>query len=416
MTPATRLWHPFASMGAVDGAELVIARGEGSRVWDADGREYIDATAALWYANVGHGRAELADAAAEQMQKLAAYSTFGDFANEPAKELADRVAAIAPIDDAAVFFCSGGSDAVDSAGKIARRYWSLLGQPERQVIVSRRFAYHGVNAYGTSLGGMPANQEGFGTLVEDVLVVGEDDPAELAAALDDLGPRAAAFIGEPVIGAGGIVPPPAGYWPEVERILRERDVLFISDEVICGFGRLGPWFGCERYGVKPDLIVCAKGITSGYVPLGAVIASGRVREPFWAKGAPPFRHGYTYSGHATACAVALANLDIIEREGLRDRVREAESILAEALGAVAGSAGVKEVRHAGLLGTIELTPQLLADRPPAPDEVMLAARKNGVLTRVLRGTGFQISPAFVTNDDELRTIVSVIADAVAAAA
>jgi adenosylmethionine-8-amino-7-oxononanoate aminotransferase len=416
MTPATRLWHPFASMGAVDGAELVIARGEGSRVWDADGREYIDATAALWYANVGHGRAELADAAAEQMQKLAAYSTFGDFANEPAKELADRVAAIAPIDDAAVFFCSGGSDAVDSAGKIARRYWSLLGQPERQVIVSRRFAYHGVNAYGNSLGGMPANQEGFGTLVEDVLVVGEDDPAELAAALDDLGPRAAAFIGEPVIGAGGIVPPPAGYWPEVERILRERDVLFISDEVICGFGRLGPWFGCERYGVKPDLIVCAKGITSGYVPLGAVIASGRVREPFWAKGAPPFRHGYTYSGHATACAVALANLDIIEREGLRDRVREAESILAEALGAVAGSAGVKEVRHAGLLGTIELTPQLLADRPPAPDEVMLAARKNGVLTRVLRGTGFQISPAFVTNDDELRTIVSVIADAVAAAA
>jgi adenosylmethionine-8-amino-7-oxononanoate aminotransferase len=245
-----------------------------------------------------------------------------------------------------------------------------------------------------------------------VLVVDDDDPAALAAALDDLGPRAAAFIGEPVIGAGGIIPPPDGYWPEVERILRERDVLFVSDEVICGFGRLGPWFGFERYGVTPDLVTCAKGITSGYVPLGAVIVSGRIRQHFWAKGAPPFRHGYTYSGHPTACAVALANLDIIEREGLRDRVREGEAVLAEALEAVAGQAGVKEVRHAGLLGTIELTPELLADRPTAADEVMLAARKNGVLTRVLRGTGFQISPAFVTPGEELRTIVSVIAGAV----
>jgi adenosylmethionine-8-amino-7-oxononanoate aminotransferase len=408
----TRLWHPFAAMGAVDGRELVIARGEGARVWDADGREYLDATAALWFANVGHGRAELAAAAAQQMKTLAAHHTFGDFANEPALALAERVAALAPMEDAAVFFGSGGSDAVDTAGKIARRYWSLLGQPERQVIVSRQFAYHGVNAYGTSLGGIAANREGFGTLVEDVLVVADDDPAALAAALDELGPRAAAFIGEPVIGAGGVIPPPDGYWPEVERILRERDVLFIADEVICGFGRLGTWFGVERYGVTPDMITAAKGITSGYIPLGAVIASGRVRAPFWAKGGPPFRHGYTYSGHATACAVALANLDIIEREGLLDRVRAGEAVLAEALEAVADKPGVGEVRHAGLLGTIELAPDLLAERPTAADEVALAARRNGVLTRVLRGVAFQLSPAFVSTDDELRTMVASVAAAV----
>jgi adenosylmethionine-8-amino-7-oxononanoate aminotransferase len=412
MAAGTRLWHPFAAMGAVDGAELVITRGEGARVWDAVGREYLDATAGLWFANVGHGRAELAEAAAAQMRRLAAHHTFGDFANEPARELAERVAAIAPLDDAAVFFGSGGSDAVDTAGKIARRYWSLLSRPERQVIVSRRFAYHGVNAYGTSLGGIAANREGFGALVEDVLVVADDDPAELEAALDELGPRAAAFIGEPVIGAGGVIPPPEGYWPEVERILRERDVLFIADEVICGFGRLGTWFGVERYGVVPDLITCAKGITSGYVPLGAVIASGKVREPFWAEGAPPFRHGYTYSGHAAACAVALANLELIEREGLRDRVREAEPVLAEALAAVAGRPGVGEVRHAGLLGAIELDARLLAERPAAADEVMAAARRNGVLTRVLRGVAFQFSPAFVATDDELRTMVGVVADAI----
>src|SRR5262245_3610935 len=303
-------------MAAVDGAEFVIARGEGALVWDVDGREYLDATAGLWFANVGHGRAEIAAAAAEQMTLLAAHHTFGDVANEPARELADRVAALAPLDDAAVFFGSGGSDAVDTAGKIARRYWSLLGQPERQVILSRQFGYHGMHAYGTSLGGIAANQEGLGTLVEGVLVVPNDDPDELEAALDRLGSRAAAFIGEPVIGAGGVIPPPDGYWPAVERILRERGVLFIADEVICGFGRLGRWFGVERYGVTPDLITCAKGLTSGYMPLGAVIASGQVRAPFWEHGAPPFRHGYTYSGHAAACAVGLANLDILEREGL----------------------------------------------------------------------------------------------------
>jgi putrescine aminotransferase len=408
----TRLWHPFASMGAVDGNELVLVRGEGVRVWDADGREYLDGTAGLWFANVGHGRSEIAAAAALQMSTLAAHHTFGDVANEPARALAERIAELSPLDDPAVFFGSGGSDAVDTAGKIARRYWSLLGQPERRVIVSRRFAYHGMHAYGTSLGGIAANQEGLGTLVGDVLVVPHDDPAALAEALDELGGSAAAFIGEPVIGAGGVIPPPDGYWPEVERILRERDVLFIGDEVICGFGRLGTWFGADRYDVRPDMITCAKGITSGYLPLGAVIASGKVRAPFWAEGAPPFRHGYTYSGHATACAVGLANLDVIEREGLLARVQDLEPVLAAALADVASLAGVAEVRCVGLLGAIELEPDLLAARPTLADEVAVASRANGVLTRGLRGTALQLSPPFVSEPDELRAMVAGIASAV----
>ena len=222
MVPGTRLWHPFAAMSDVDGGEFVLVRGEGARVWDVDGTEYLDAIGGLWFAAVGHGRAEIADAVAEQMRSLAAFHTFADLANAPALALAERVAALAPMDDAVVFLTSGGSESVDTAGKIARRYWSLVGEPERRVIVSRRHAYHGMAAYGTSLAGIPANVEGLGTLVDDVLVVPHDDAAAVADALDGLGGRAAAFIGEPVIGAGGVIPPPEGYWTEVERICRER--------------------------------------------------------------------------------------------------------------------------------------------------------------------------------------------------
>jgi adenosylmethionine-8-amino-7-oxononanoate aminotransferase len=408
----TRFWHPFAAMGAVAGAEFVIVRGEGVRVWDDQGSEYLDATAGLWFANVGHGRRELGATAADQMERLAAFHTFGDYANEPAIALAERVAALAPVEDGATFFCSGGSDAVDTAGKIVRRYWSLLGQPDRQVIVSRQFAYHGMNAYGTSLGGIPANAEGLGTLVGDTLVVPHDDPGALAAALDELGPRAAAFIAEPVIGAGGVIPPPPGYWSQVQEILRERDVLFISDEVISGFGRLGSWFGAERYGVRPDLVTFAKGITSGYIPLGGVVVSGRVRAPFWERGTPPFRHGYTYSGHATACAVGLTNLELIERERLIDRVRALEPVLTQALAPIAEVEGVAGVRGAGLLGAIELEPALLERHPTLGDEVARAARRRGVLTRVLRGVALQLSPAFVAEQSELEAMVEGLAGAI----
>jgi putrescine---pyruvate transaminase len=413
-TTGTRLWHPFAAMGKVDGHELVIARGDGARVWDVDGNEYIDATAGLWFANVGHGRVEIADAVGAQLRTLAAHHVFGDHANEPALELADRVAGLAPVEDPAVFFGSGGGEAVDTAAKIVRRYWALQGQPERTVIVSRRFAYHGTNAYGTSLSGIPAVRDGYGKLVEDVAEVAHDDPAALENVLDDLGPRAAAFVGEPMIGAGGVIPPVDGYWPEVERICRERGVLLVADEVISGFGRLGRWFGCERYGFTPDLMTCAKGISSGYVPLSAVVVSGRVRAPFWREDAAPFIHGGTYAAHPGACVAALVNLDILERERLVERVAALEPVLAAALEPLRSLPGVADVRTAGLAGGVELDADLLAAHPAAGAAIVLAARRRGVLTRLLRGVTLQISPPFVVTEDELGAIAAAIEAALGA--
>ena len=412
MSPAgTRLWHPFSAMGKVDGHELVLARGEGSRVWDVDGNEYLDATAGLWFANVGHGRAEIADAVGAQLRTLAAHHIFGDHANEPALELASRVADLAPVEDAAVFFGSSGGEAVDTAAKIARRYWALVGEPERTVIVSRSFAYHGTNAYGTSLSGIPAVRDGYGTLIEDVAEVPYDDPAGLARTLDELDGRVAAFVGEPVIGAGGVIPPPEGYWPEVERICRERDVLLIADEVISGFGRLGRWFGCERYGFTPDLMTCAKGISSGYVPLGAVVVAGRVREPFWQADAAPFVHGGTYAGHPGACVAALTNLDILERERLVERVATLEPVLAGLVEPLRGLPGVADVRTAGLAAGVELDPALLARSPGAGAAVVAAARRQGVVTRLLRGVALQISPPFVVTEAELEQIAGAVSSA-----
>ena len=402
-------------MAKVDGHELVLTRGEGARVWDTSGREYVDATAGLWFANVGHGRAEIADAVAVQLRTLASHHVFGDHANEPALELAARLADLAPIEDAAVFFGTGGGEAVDAAAKIARRYWALVGQPQRTVLVSRRFAYHGTNAYGTSLSGIPAVRDGYGTLVGDVVEVAHDDPSALATALDELGDRAAAFIGEPMIGAGGVIPPPDGYWPEIERICRERGVLLISDEVISGFGRLGEWFGCERYEFTPDLMTCAKGVSSGYVPLSAVIASGRVREPFWRESAAPFLHGGTYAGHPGACVAGLVNLDILEREDLIGRVRELEPVLGDLVETLRGEEGVADVRSAGLAAAVELDADLVAANPTAPMAAVVAARGRGVLTRALRGVALQVSPPFVVSEDELATIVEGVRAGVRAA-
>ena len=406
---STRLWHPFAAMGKVDGHELVLTRGNGSRIWDAEGNEYVDATAGLWFCNVGHGRGEIADAVAAQLRLLAAHHVFGDHANQPALELAGRLANLAPVEDAAVFFGTGGGEAVETAAKIVRRYWALQGQPERTVIVSRRFAYHGTNAYGTSLSGIPAVRDGYGTLVSDVAEVAHDDAADLERALDELGDRAAAFLGEPMIGAGGAIPAPDGYWQTVERICRDRGVLLVADEVISGFGRLGRWFGCERYGFTPDLMTCAKGISSGYVPLGAVVVAGHVREPFWRDDAAPFVHGGTYAGHPAACVAGLVNLDILERERLVERVATLEPVLSRMLAPLGDLPGVGGVRSVGLAGAVELDAALLAEHPAAGAAVVLAARKHGVLTRLLRGVALQVSPPFVVTEDELAKVVDAIA-------
>ena len=407
------LWHPFADMATVKDDELVLVRGRGARVWDEAGREYVDAKAGLWYSAIGHGRAEIGDAAAAQMRQLEAYDTFAGTANRPALELAERVSGLAPMEGAAVFFTTGGSDAVDTAGKLALRYWSAVGSPDKRIIVHRERSYHGMNAYGTSLAGIPGNLEGFGTLVPETEGVNENDTDALEQLFSDHGERIAAFIGEPVIGAGGIFHPTAGYWDRVQELCRRHDVLLIADEVICGFGRLGTWFGCHRFGITPDLVTCAKGLTSGYLPLGAVLASQRVQEPFFTTpGAAMFRHGYTYSGHPAACAAGLANLDVIERENLVERVAQLEGVLAGAVEPLREQPLVSDVRSGvGLLAAVEIAPDARAADPSLIDRLVAACRERGVLTRGLAGHSLQISPPFVISEQEISTIAAVFADA-----
>ena len=414
------LWNGFANMASLAGQAVTIERGEGVTVFDTAGRPYLDAIASLWYSNVGLGRAELAVAATAQMARLAAYQTFEPLANPPAEALARRVADIAPVPDARVFFTpGGGSDAVDSAGKLARAYWRAAGRPGKQVIVSRSHAYHGMNAYGTTLGGIPANTEPFGELVTRVEHVPWDDAAALEKLIGELGAdRVAAFFCEPVVGAGGVYPPPEGYLEQVRDICRRHEVLFVADEVITGFGRLGAWFGSGRFALDPDMITTAKGLTSGYLPLGALIVSGRVAEPFWRPGSTEvFRHGYTYSAHPTACAVGLANLDLIERERLVERVAELEPVLADTLKPLAGHELVSEVRAGtGLLAAVEIAPQARAEDPGLGPRLVTGIRERGVITRLLRGVALQISPPFVITAAQIQQIAETFAAELDAAA
>jgi adenosylmethionine-8-amino-7-oxononanoate aminotransferase len=396
-------------MAAVEGREVVIDSGEGAWVTDTSGKRYLDGSAGLWYCNVGHGRGELATVAERQMRRLAAYQTFDVMANTPALELAERIGELAPLGpESAAFFTVGGSDAIDSAAKIARRYWITAGEPQRKVIISRDGGYHGMNAYGTSLAGIEANASGWGPLVNEVVQIPHDSLDALDQVLSTQGSEVAAFIGEPVQGAGGVRPPADGYWQGVNDLCRQYDVLLIVDEVVTGFGRVGQWFGCDRYGIEPDMITVAKGITSGYMPLGAVIANKRVKDLLWSEAAGVFRHGYTYSGHPTACAVALENLNIIERENLIERVAELEPVLREQLSPLAEHPAVAEVRTAGLLTGVELSEQARTTHPALVDEITQQARQRGVLIRNLIGKTLQISPPFVINSDEIKMLAEVI--------
>jgi len=410
----TRLWHPFADMGSVRTAELVIERGEDVWVWDREGRRYLDATASLWYANVGHGRLEIAEAVAAQMARLEAYSAFGDFANEPALELAETLADLAPM-PARVFLVSGGGDAIDTAAKLARRYWFELGEPERTVLVSRQAGYHGTHGFGTALAGIPANREGFGPQVE-TLQVSRDSLEALEAEIERVGvQRVAAVFVEPVIGAGGVYPPLPGYLEGLAALCERTGVLLVVDSVICGFGRLGTWFGIERWDVEQAMIVFAKGVTSGYLPLGGVVVSEQVAAPFWrAPGGPVLRHGPTYSAHATCCAAALANIALLGRGGLLERGRQLERPLLDALAPLASHETVAEVRGGlGLMAAVELTGELLERQPDAAARVTRYARDHGVLVRPL-GTAIAVSPPLTVTEQHFALIAEAIDHGLAA--
>ena len=410
-TMTTAYWHPFADMGAVSHAELLIERGEGVHVFDAEGKRFLDATASLWYANLGHGRADIARAVADQMQRLAAYQTFGDFANQPSNALAARLAALAPMDDAKVFLGSGGGDAIDTAAKIARRHWALRGRPERVHIVSRTNGYHGTHAFGTSIGGIEANTSNWGPLVPHTSAVAFDSLPALEQEILRVGPEhVAAFFCEPVIGAGGVHLPPEGYIEGVADLCAEHGILLVIDSVICAFGRLGTWFGIERWSeVRPDMITFAKGVTSGYLPLGGVVASGEVAAPFFAEpGGPMLRHGATYAGHPTCCAAALAVLDAYEAEGLIGRGQELERPLLDALAPLAEHPAVGEVRAGlGLLGAVALSDEAFAADPGAVAKVAGGARAAGVLVRpLLRGVA--VSPPLIVDESHLEEIAAAI--------
>jgi putrescine---pyruvate transaminase len=411
MPADTRLWHPFADMHAVRGNEFVIARGDGAVVWDEDGKEYIDGTASLWNVNVGHGRTEIVEAAMAQMRELASYQVFGVFANRPALDLAERLASLAPLDDPRIFLGSGGGDAIDTAAKLARRYFAAIGQPDRTHLISRTQGYHGTHGMGTSIGGIPANREGIGPIDPDVSVVAYDSVDALEAEIARVGAdRVAAVFVEPVIGAGGVLLPPPGYIEGVAALCERTGVLFVCDSVIAGFGRLGSWFGIERFGVRPDLLTFAKGVTSGYLPLGGVVVGAKVAAPFWDEGAW-FRHGPTYSGHPTVCAAALANLDIMEREGLLERGNELEGEMAAALAPLADHALVGEIRAGiGALGAVAFSRDAMAEAPDLAQRTFAAARDRGVLVRGL-ADAVALSPPLVITREQVDRAAEVIGDA-----
>jgi adenosylmethionine-8-amino-7-oxononanoate aminotransferase len=408
-TTGGALWQPQAQMSTAPANRVTIVGGEGAWIETDQGVRLLDATAGLWHANIGHGRESLAMAAAAQMRKLETYHTFGTFVNDQAVALADRVAGLSPIEDAKVFWVSGGSDAIDTAAKLARRFWQLQGQTNKRIIVSREWAYHGLHGFGTSIGGIPYNREGYGSesLIPETARVPANDADALEAEILRLGPdRVAAVFAEPIIGTGGVILPAPGYLQRVEQICEEYDVLFVADEVITGFGRTGAMFATGLFDLHPDMIVMAKGITSGYAPLGGVLIGPRVWEPFFADGAPIFRHGVTYSGHATACAVAQANLDVLESEQLVARVATLAPVLEQTMEPLAKHPLVTEVRTGiGLLAGVQLAPEVDAAA------IARACLEQQVVVRIITNNTIQISPPFVIEEGELWRITGAIAAA-----
>lgn len=337
--------HPFTDhAGLASRGARVITRADNIYVWDSEGAKILDAMSGLWCVNAGYGRKELADAAYQQMMTLPFYNSFFNTTNVPAVQLATKLASLAPKVGGRsfehVFFSSSGSESNDTNVRMVRRYWDLLGQPQRKVIISRNNAYHGSTMAGASLGGMSGMHAQGDLPIPNITHIEQPHhwenglPGETKA---DFGLRAArwleakilevgadkvaAFIAEPVQGAGGVIIPPETYWPEIQRIVDQYGILLISDEVICAFGRLGHWFAYEKFGYRPDLVTFAKGVTSGYIPLGGVMVGDRVAKVLIEQGGE-FNHGYTYSGHPVACAVALANLELMERENLVGRVKD----------------------------------------------------------------------------------------------
>jgi adenosylmethionine-8-amino-7-oxononanoate aminotransferase len=429
------LMHPVSNLRSLrDHGPLVMVHGEGVHLWDSEGKRYIDAFSGLWNVNVGHGRAELADAAAAQIHEVAFVPTFFGLASPPPIELAARLAELFPDPLNHFQFTSGGAESNETALKIARYYWWLKGQPEKVKILSRRMAYHGIAMGALAATGIPTYHEGFGPQVPGFVhltppyqyrhgegMSEEEFVAALVRELEETIAREgadtiAAMIGEPVQGAGGVVVPPESYWAAIAPVLREHNILLIFDEVICGFGRTGTMFGMQQYGVTPDIVSFAKGVTSGYIPLGGVGTSDDV----WDVLSTPdrmFMHGFTYSGHPVACAVALPNLDIIEREDLPgNAARGGAYLLNELHSRLDNHPHVGNVRGKGFMLFVELVADKATKAKFDPafnlgGKLTKATRERGIVVRPVND-GIAMAPPLISRQEDLDQIADAIEGAI----
>jgi len=416
--------HPFTDFKSLHAkGSRVIVRAEGVYLYDSDGNRILDGMAGLWCVNLGYGRRELAEAAYRQMLELPYYNSFFQTAHPPAIELARQLVDLTPPQFNRVFFTGSGSEGNDTVVRLVRRYWDLQGQPGRRVIISRVNAYHGSTMAGASLGGMAFMHEQGGLPIPDIVHVaqpywygegGDRSPAEfgleaaraLERKIEELGAdRVAAFIGEPIQGAGGVIIPPDSYWPEVQRICDRHGILLVADEVICGFGRTGHWFGSDLYGIRPDLMTLAKGLSSGYLPIGGVMVADRVADVLIDRGGE-FAHGYTYSGHPVACAVASVNLTLLQQEKLVERTRdEMGPYLAAKWRQLAEHPLVGEARSIGLIGALELvrdkaTRSFFDKRGEVGTICRDYCFRNGLIMRAVRDTMI-ISPPLVISREQV---------------
>jgi len=430
---AAHFLHPFTDFqGLASKGSRIIERGQGIYLWDTDGHRILDAMSGLWCVNVGYGQQALIDAATRQLGTLPFYNAFFQTATPPAIELAEQLADVAPPGFEHVFFAGSGSEGNDTIVRMVRRYWDLLGQPSRQVIISRDNAYHGSTMAGASLGGMSGMHAQGGLPIPGITHIGQPywwehgrpqgmtrDAFGIVAAgwleqrILETGPEhVAAFIGEPVQGAGGVIIPPATYWPEIQRICRKYGVLIVSDEVICGFGRTGRWFGCETQGFMPDLMTFAKGVTSGYVPLGGVLVGERVARVLIDQGGE-FQHGYTYSGHPVACAVGLANVKLVRSLKLVEHVHDdVGPYLAACYARLAEHPLVGDAETCGLMAALLLVKDKARGTPFADDvEIGMACRAHcfaqGVIMRAV-GDRMIIAPPLVITREQVDEMVALI--------
>ncbi|TAK84220.1 MAG: aspartate aminotransferase family protein [Aquabacterium sp.] len=433
---AAHFLHPFTDFKALAAkGSRIITKADNIYLWDSEGLKLFDAMSGLWCVNVGYGQKALIDAATQQLTTLPFYNSFFQTTTPPAIALAHKLAQLSPPGFEHVFFTGSGSEGNDTIVRLVRRYWDLLGQPQRHTIISRFNAYHGSTMAGASLGGMTDMHAQGGLPIPGITHIDQPYYAQHGRpgeSKDDFGKRAAswleakilevgsdkvaAFIGEPVQGAGGVIIPPDTYWPEIQRICDQYGILLVSDEVICGFGRTGHWFGCERFGYKPDLITFAKGVTSGYIPLGGVLVGERVAKVLIEQGGE-FAHGYTYSGHPVACAVALANLQLIEEQGLVQRVHDDTGpYLAAQFAALAAHPLVGEAETCGLMGAIRLVRRKAQGDQPA--EAFASDKSVGMVCRghcfgnglIMRAVGDRmiIAPPLVMTRAQVDELMAVI--------